>query len=139
LEQQKKRFGVLTNKRIYSDTAERPGKTLYAKSVNLIGKPDYLIEQKGMVIPVEVKTGKTPPEPYLNHTMQLMAYCLLVEENYRKRPPGGYVRYPNQEFHLQYTDEARASLLELIGELNELKRTNVEQRCGHPEHNTDGI
>ncbi|MGI8961533.1 MAG: CRISPR-associated protein Cas4 [Bryobacteraceae bacterium] len=136
LRAQQQRFGVLTNTRIYSDTAERPGKTLYAKSVNLVGKPDYLIEQNGVIIPVEVKTGRTPSTPYMNHTMQLLAYCLLVEENY-KRPPGGYLRYPDKEYQLAYTDEAKASVIALVREISELKRTNIEQHCKHSEHYRD--
>src|SRR5688572_13440327 len=73
-------FGILNSTKIYSDTDKNPGETLYSKTINLVGKPDYLIKEDGMIIPVEIKTGKTPKTPYLNHTMQLMAYCLLVEE-----------------------------------------------------------
>lgn len=132
---QNKKFGVLTGNRIYTDTETKPGGILYSKSVNLSGKPDYLIRENDMVFPVEVKSGKTPDMPYLNHTTQLMAYCLLVEENFGVRPVGGYLKYPNREFKIAYTDEARESIKKLVQEMWELKRNGQEFQCGHREHN----
>jgi CRISPR-associated exonuclease Cas4 len=108
-------FGILKNETIYSDTEENPGEILVAKTVPLRGKPDYLIKDGKYIIPVEYKSGKTPSSPYLNHTMQLMAYCLLVEETYGIRPPGGYIRYPQNEFKIAYTSEAETSLRQVIG------------------------
>lgn len=132
---QAKGFGVLNKNRIYSDSDNKPGEILYSKTLSLSGKPDYLIKENNMVFPVEVKTGHTPNEPYLNHTMQLMAYCLLVEENYGTRPPGGYLKYPGREFKIAYTDEARDSIKELVGEMLLLKHSGRELKCNHPQHN----
>lgn len=131
----KRRLGVLVNEVTYLDSEKTPGELLYAKSINLVGKPDYLVRQKTMIIPVEVKTGVTPLEPYLNHVMQLMAYCLLVEENYRVRPDGGFLKYPTKEFHIAYTDEAKTSLVNLINEITKNRITNEEFFCDHPQHN----
>jgi CRISPR-associated exonuclease Cas4 len=69
---------------IYTDTGTwYPNQNaLYAQDVQLVGKPDYLIEQKdGMIVPVELKSGRAPEEPHDGHVLQLAAYCLLVEEN----------------------------------------------------------
>lgn len=132
---QRRQFGILNSKRVYEDSETRPGQTLYSETLPLCGKPDYLIEQGDTILPVEVKTGKTPHRPYLNHTMQLMAYCFLVEEVYGKRPPGGILKYPDHEFDIAYTDEAKRSLQTVISEVLQLKRTNNEQYCQHPEHN----
>ena len=132
---QNSKLGVLKNKYIYADTEENPGEILFSKTLALSGKPDYLIKQNDFVIPVEIKSGKTPNEPYQNHEMQLMAYCLLVEENYGIRPPGGVIKYPHQEFKVAYTDEARNSIRELVGEMLLLKHSNKELKCNHPEHN----
>jgi CRISPR-associated exonuclease Cas4 len=131
---QEQKFGVLTEERIYADSKRSPGKLLYSKSLKLVGKPDYLIKDKNGIIPVEVKTGKTPTTPYLNHTMQLMAYCLLVEENYGNRPIGGYLKYPDKEFKIQYTDEARESVKEVVAEMLVNSESNLELHCSHKNH-----
>lgn len=128
-------FGILTNEKIYSDTDEHPGEVLTAKSIFLRGKPDYIVKEGEYLIPVEYKSGKTPASPYLNHTMQLMAYCLLVEETYGIRPPGGVIRYPQKEFKVAYTKEAENTLRTLIQEILGKKEKGEELFCKHPEHN----
>lgn len=131
----RKSLGVLTQDVTYQDTEHSPGETMYAKTLSLVGKPDYLIRENGMIIPVEVKTGKTPADPYLNHIMQLMAYCLLVEENLGIRPPGGYLKYPDKEFKIRYTPEAEQSIRDLVQEIARAKENGTEFHCSHPEHN----
>lgn len=133
---QTKSLGVLKNRPIYSDSENQPGEILFSKTLSLSGKPDYLIKQDDMIIPVEIKSGRTPNEPYQNHEMQLMAYCLLVEENYGIRPAGGFIKYPEKEFKVAYTDEARNAIKDLVGEMLLLKISNKEPHCNHPEHNS---
>ena len=135
IKKQSRQFGVLEKKHVYHDTKTSPGITLNAKTIKLSGKPDYLIKDKEKFIPVEVKTGKTPNSPYVNHTMQLMAYCFLVEENYGVRPPGGYLKYPNKEFKIAYTHQAEEEIRNLVEEILIVKKENKEQTCNHPEHN----
>lgn len=132
---QKKKFGVLNHEKIYQDSEKIPGEVLISKKINLAGKPDYIIKQNGIFIPVEVKTGRTPKEPYENHTMQLMAYCFLVEEKYAIKPPGGYLKYPEKEFHIAYTDLAKKAIIAVVKEILENKKLNREFPCKHPEHN----
>ena len=136
------KFGVLSGKRIYSDTGQKPGEVLYSHTINLVGKPDYIIKDKSGYIPVEVKSGRTPGEPYENHVMQLMSYCFLVEENYDSAPIGGVLKYINpadkqtgKEFKLLYTPEARDGVISLVKEITELKISGEELFCSHPEHN----
>ncbi len=131
----KLRLGSLTNNVIYSDTDKQPGQVIYAKSLPLVGKPDYLIRHKDSIYPVEVKTGRTPKAPYPNHIIQLMAYCLLVEENYGAKPRIGFIKYPEAEFQIEYTYKAKQEVKALVNELLNLKQTNKEQFCNHPEHN----
>lgn len=132
---QNKNLGALRNNIIYKDSKQIPGQVLFAKSIMLCGKPDYLIRDDNVIYPVEIKSGRTPKEPFMNHTMQLMAYCLLVEENYGIRPPGGFLKYPHKEFKIAYTDEAKNALREVVGELLLLKHSHRELHCSHPEHN----
>ncbi len=131
---QKQSFGILNEKRLYVDAKEQPGKVIYSKSIPLCGKPDYILQTKEGIIPVEVKTGKTPTRPYDNHIMQLMAYCYLVEGLYGQRPPGGYIRYPEKEFSIAYTDEAKESVMMLVEEIEKYKKSGEEFHCNHPFH-----
>jgi CRISPR-associated exonuclease Cas4 len=129
------KLGILRSKVIYSDTEGTPGETLYSKTLNLVGKPDFLIKRGSMVIPVEVKTGSTPSKPYPNHEMQLLAYCLLVEENYGAAPTLGYLKYPGKEFPITYNKEAKNKVIQLVNEITENARSNEEFFCTHKEHN----
>lgn len=133
---QKNDLGILANtKPLYQDTTKIPGVVLYAKSLALVGKPDYLLRIDGDIIPVEVKTGRSPRKSYLGHNMQLMAYCLLVEENYGIRPKGGILKYHNKELKLAYTKKAEQSLRKLVAEILNYKQTNKQPHCTHPNHN----
>lgn len=135
LSKQEKEIGFLSGKLMYTDIKASHAEILKASTIPLIGKPDSIVKHKGQMIPVEVKTGKTPKAPYLNHTMQLMAYCLLVEEHFHKRPPGGYLHYPQKKFKLSYTKEAEESVRSVVAEIIQNKRTHQEFHCTHPEHN----
>ncbi len=128
-------FGVLKNKYFYPDSSKFNTPVLYSKTLNLSGKPDYLIKKNGIVFPVEVKTGTTPNEPYQNHVIQLIAYCLLVEENFGQRPFGGFLKYPAKEFKIAYTEEAKNNLKEIVGEMLLLKVSGKQPHCDHIAHN----
>lgn len=129
------KLGMLGKPILSLDSGENPGLTLVSKVIPLVGRPDALIKNKGKVIPVEIKTGKTPATPHKNHVAQLMAYCYLIEEYFGTRPPGGYIRYPEKEFLVQYTDEARVKLQGLVEEVLRCKKNNQEFQCVHPYHN----
>jgi CRISPR-associated exonuclease Cas4 len=132
--EEQKGFGALAGERIYQDTKERPGRNLYAKTLNLVGKPDYLVKEHGVVIPVEVKTGKTPRSPYENHKMQLWAYCLLVEENYATPPLFGYLLYPENDFQIPYTKREREKVEKVVAEITACKLAHKELHCQHKAH-----
>lgn len=123
---QRKEAGLPGGRVIYTDTRgwgklERP---LYNDLLGLTGKPDYLVQEKGQIIPVEVKSGRAPESPYDSHIYQLAAYCLLVEKSYGKRPPYGIIHYENRDFAVDYTPELESSLLDLLAEMrrDEMKR-----------------
>jgi CRISPR-associated exonuclease Cas4 len=121
---QRKQAGLPGGRVIYTDTRawgklEQP---LTDHQLGLTGKPDYLVEKDGMIVPVEVKTGRTPSAPYDSHIFQVAAYCLLVERTYGKRPPYGIIHYPNRDFAVDYTAELESSLLD---QLADIKRDEV--------------
>jgi len=104
---------------IYTDTrawgaVEKP---LFSQELGLTGKPDYLVEQNGKLIPIEVKTGRVPAAPYDSHIFQLAAYCLLVEKTYGRRPPFGIIHYVGRDFAVDYTPELEAALLDQLAEM----------------------
>ena len=135
---QRRASGLPSGRVIYSDTRAwgKLEKPLFDKNLGLTGKPDYLIEQNGKIIPVEVKTGRTPELPYDSHIFQTAAYCLLVQKTYGKRPPHGIIHYPGRDFAVDYTSDLENALLDLIADMRrsenhgDVARSHEdEQRC----------
>lgn len=127
---QQKQAGLPGGRVIYTDTRAwgKVEKPLFSQELGLTGKPDYLVEQNGRIIPVEVKTGRTPEAPYDSHIFQVAAYCLLVEKTYGKRPPYGIIHYSNRDFAVDYTPLLESSLLDLLAELGrDETRTNIQR------------
>lgn len=139
---QRSEAGLPGGRVIYTDTRgwSKLEKPLFYAALELTGKPDYLVEQNGKIIPVEVKSGRAPEAPYDSHIYQLASYCLLVEKTYGKRPPYGLVHYEDKDFSVEYTRELEQSLLELITEMKrdgmkrEVERSHEQasrcKRCG---------
>lgn len=116
---QRRAAGLPGGRIVYTDTrgwgkVERP---LYDQDLGLTGKPDYLVEQDGRLIPIEVKTGRTPEAPYDSHIFQLAAYCLLTQSSTGRRPPYGLLKYANQTFSVDYTSELENALLDVVFEM----------------------
>lgn len=142
---QRKQAGLPAGRVVYSDTrawgaVEKP---LYDRELGLTGKPDYLVEKDGRIIPVEVKSGRTPAAPYDSHLFQVAAYCRLVESAYGKRPPYGILHYPERDYAVDYTPELEAALIDLLDEMRragrrlEVHRPHEDpsrcRRCGFRE------
>jgi CRISPR-associated exonuclease Cas4 len=83
----------------------------------LVGRPDYLLEHGGAVIPVEVKPGRQAAEPYQGDLLQVWAYCLLVEETYGHAPPHGLLRYADQTWLVPWDPTACAAVLAALDDL----------------------
>ena len=142
---QRRAAGLPGGRVIYTDTrawgaVEKP---LFDRDLGLTGKPDYLVEQNGEIVPVEVKTGRTPEAPYDSHIFQLAAYCLLVHRTTGKRPTHGILHYPARDFAVDYTPALEEALLTLIADMRinerhaEVHRSHEDehrcQRCGFRE------
>jgi CRISPR-associated exonuclease Cas4 len=135
---QRRHLGLPGGRVVYTDTrawgaVEKP---LFDPELGLTGKPDYLLEQDGRLIPVEVKTGRTPAAPYDAHIFQVAVYCLLVQKTYGERPPYGLIHYPNRDFAVDYTPTLESALLDLLANIRrDESRSNVRrshddaQRC----------
>ncbi len=122
--------GLPRGRILYNDTGmwNRLEKPLYDAHLGLTGKPDYLVEQDGQLIPVEVKSGYAPAEPHESHILQLAAYCLLVDRTYSKRPGYGIIKYRNRSFGVDYTPELENALIDLLQELRRQERRGEADR-----------
>jgi len=105
--------GLPQGRVLYTDTGgwNRLDRPLFSRELLLTGKPDYLVADEADIIPIEVKSSHAPAQPYASHTLQLAAYCLLVEECYGRRPPYGIIKYANRAFEVDYTAELEDELL----------------------------
>ena len=125
-----KAAGLPAGRVIYTDMrgwtpAEKP---LFDPLHAITGKPDYLVEQNGRIIPVEVKSGWAADQPYESHVFQLIAYCRLVEYTSGKRPPYGILRYRNRVFAVDYTPELEERLIDLLTEMRQQARRGPASR-----------
>ena len=120
-----RRSGLPRARLVYSDTGawQRAEESLFSRQYGLVGKPDYLLESRGQVIPVEVKPSRRSDHPYPADVLQLLAYCLLVEETWG-RPSHGLLHYATGTFRVDYTDAARSLLLERIAEVRAARRAS---------------
>lgn len=136
---QQKQTGLPGGRIVYSDTGawDRVAEPLFSRRHLLAGRPDYLVEQAGTRVPVEVKPDRTAPQPYKSDVLQLATYCLLVEEVYGQRPEYGLIRYRDQTFAVDYTPQLRETLLATLAAMRraaaspEVNRSHQHPgRCG---------
>ena len=142
-QRRRRTLGLPEGRILYSDTGPRRDlpEPLFAEDLNLVGKPDYLVESKEGLIPVEVKSGRTPAKPFDSHIYQLAAYCLLVQRTYQRRPPYGIIRYPQRSFAVEFTQNLEKQLSDLLVEMRaslnagELHRSHAQpgrcRSCGY--------
>jgi CRISPR-associated exonuclease Cas4 len=122
---QQKVLGLPAGRVIYTDTRAWGApleQALYDAELGLTGRPDYLVDQKGKIIPVEVKSSRVGEAPYDAHIYQLAAYCVLVERSLGKRPPYGILHYPNRTFAIDFTPGLEAALLSLLADMRQSER-----------------
>jgi len=99
------------------DGAGRTGPTLRSERWRLSGRPDEIRETRdGTWIPVEFKSGATPPRgPPPSHQIQVLAYALLAEETTGRAPPFGLLRYADGgEFRIPWDAAGRTALFSVM-------------------------
>ncbi len=117
------RTGLPRGSVLYSDTGaeEAVEAPLRSHRYGLVGRPDYLLvrEEKGrkVIVPVEVKSRRTPNPPHPGHALQLGAYCLLVEEAYGVEVGYGLLRYADATQPVPFTPALRAAVLQAAAEI----------------------
>ena len=145
------RSGLPAGRVVFSDTSgwKRLQQPLFARTYQLTGKPDYLVAEGSRLVPVEVKSGRAPEQPYPSHVLQLAAYCLLVEDCYDRRPSRGIIQYADRAFEVDYTPELRDELLSTLDEMRadlasgDAERNHEEPRrchgCGYLDQCDQGL
>lgn len=125
---QRRALGIPAGDVVYQDITEHPGELLTSAAHRLRGRPDFLLDIDGALIPVEAKTGATPTYPYHGHIMQVIAYCVLVEAATGTRPPYGVIRYPEAQFAVDFTPELEARLIDLLAAMQRDRRAPTVHR-----------
>ena len=132
-------FNIYDGKIIYSDLQET-NKTLFSRTHQISGKPDYILKKrKNLYIPIEVKTGKHE-KPKIEHIMQLISYCQLVEETYKQTCPYGILIYydTKKQFKIPNSNQYKSLLKNTIQTMREQLHTqdietnhNDPAKCKH--------
>ena len=100
---------------------------------NLAGRPDYLIKEGQMRIPVEVKTGRRPRAPFFSHVLQIGAYCLLSEETFEKKPSHGQIRYgfDNEPHEVKWDSDLKSLVIEKLDDMNDILKGKTQAHRNH--------
>lgn len=112
-------------------TEETP--ILKSRKYNLAGRPDYMIKENDLRIPVEVKTGRRPKAPFFSHVLQIGAYCLLSEETFRTSPSHGQIRYgfESKPHNVEWEPKLKTLVLEKIEEMNDILKGRTKAHRNH--------
>jgi len=118
----------------YDDSAQANPEVFVSEKYGLSGRPDYVLAQGDVHIPVEVKTGRVPRGPLFSHVLQVAAYCLLLEEADGRAPPYGILRYDGTSHEIEYNEDLKKLLLGKVAEM----RTALAKGEAHRNHNRPG-
>ncbi len=96
-----------------------PSRALRSERYRLVGRPDAVRRRPdGTFVPVELKHRPYPAGgPFPSHTIQLAAYCLLLEEATGRAPAFGVLRYDDREVIVPWDAPLRRRLLALLVEV----------------------
>jgi len=106
---------------------------LESEKYGIRGRPDYILEKDGMYIPVEKKTGRTPKGPLFSHIVQLIAYCMLVEEKFGE-VEYGILEYDEKKYFIDYDPNLKDAVIKLRERMLE----DMERGEAHRNHERRG-
>jgi CRISPR-associated exonuclease Cas4 len=130
----REKYGATRGSVTYVDHPEAKPDLLVSEAYGLRGRPDFVIAEGDHLIPVEVKTGRTPRGPLFSHILQLAAYCLLIEETSGKAPPHGVIRYESASHEIEYNADLKKLV---IGKLEEMRKALAKGEA-HRNHQRPG-
>ena len=105
------RYGLETGEKKYSVN-------LSSSRLGLRGEVDLMVITENEYIPIELKY--TTHQPGINHKYQLVAYCLLIEEEYQTIVKKGLIHLiPAKEtIEIKLNTKLRDKLKEIIADIN---------------------
>lgn len=108
-------------KLIYND-----GKILTSHYHNLRGRPDVIFSRflTGGLLPMEIKSGEAKDMPYYGDVMQLVAYFVIIEEVFGRKPRKGFLRYCNAMFVIKNSKKRRKELLQTVQDMRRMLETS---------------
>lgn len=112
----------------YVDNGEP--RMLRSERLGLQGRPDYILEIEGEMVPVELKSGRTPKGPLFSHILQVAAYCVLLEEEGQK-VTHGILRYEEAEHEIEYNQDLRIMVLSKLDDMRSLMKSGDVHRNHH--------
>ncbi|MBS3149281.1 Dna2/Cas4 domain-containing protein [Candidatus Woesearchaeota archaeon] len=105
---------------IFRTDLNKPSKALVSDKYRLIGKPDYLLNVNGKIIPVEFKTSSNNKLKD-GHVLQLASYCLLVEECFKQKVDYGILDYNGVKYEIPFNDDLKNELLKVLFEIRSVR------------------
>lgn len=108
---------------------DRP-RMLRSERYGLLGRPDYILEVEGEMVPVEMKSGRTPRGPLFSHILQVGAYCLMLQEEGQK-VNRGILRYGDIEHEIEFDQELKDLVISKVADMRELQKTGEVHRNHH--------
>ncbi|QBD81494.1 CRISPR-associated protein Cas4 [Ktedonosporobacter rubrisoli] len=118
IEERQRTLGLPPGKLVY-ENIDGQAEPLYSNEYPLVGKPDYIIQlADGRPVPVTLKTTvQDATAPANHHIMQIIAYCLLLEDYFEQAPTHGILCYAEHNFTIDYTPTLRKKVIRLLGEM----------------------
>lgn len=139
------RVAVLPGEVVYRD--EEGARTLVSRRHRLAGRPDYVTREKDGLVPVEVKSracGKHGPYP--GERAQLLAYCLLAEEEFGGTVARGELQYRDRKVAVPFGEPQRQEITALLGRMDatrEAHRSHEQaarcRRCGFRDQCSEAL
>lgn len=114
--------------KVVSDDLTGAGRTMEDPEWDLAGTPDYVMETDDGLIPVEVKTGKTPDAPFPSHIMQVACYLRLLEVHAPEPPKYGLLTYPDRTFQVPWDAATRNQLRDVVDRIHAAQASGVADR-----------
>jgi len=115
---------IYTDSKIKKPHGCESGTLLKSETHNLRGKPDYVYQKGGRIVPVELKSAAVNKksrvendEPREGDVMQLAAYFMIVGDVYKIKPRFGYLVYSDCVYKIRNTGRLIKRLTETINEM----------------------
>lgn len=122
----KKQIGIPFAQAIYMD--KKGAKMLIDNEIGLRGKPDMIFKTWILkrYIPLELKSGYSKePYPHQGDLYQLVAYFILIERLYGRKPPYGKLVYANKTFKIRNTLKYRREVFAIMNQMRDMLEKDI--------------